>query len=268
MEWRYIIDPKVTLNRYRISEYGVLHDISRNRDVKQQLDKEGYMRTRVVTSDGQEVKYPVHRLVAMAFLPAPGEGQTQVDHIDGNRANNHVSNLRWCTPKENSNYAGTLERRRAAHYKAEDSLKRRVLCENTGEEFTSMTEAAKHFGMSLVSVAQSCKKFAQGKSRRPMKFGKPVMHFRLIEEAPIELKQDTSETLERAALRSNSRAVRCIETGIEYPSASSAARAHGLRCSSVRGSCERNAAGGRQSKAFGTRKCYHFEWATQCVAGA
>jgi len=263
MEWRYIADPKVASNRYRISEYGTLHDVARNRDIKQYPDKEGYMRTRVVTADGQEAKYPVHRLVAMAFLPAPLEGQTHIDHIDGNRSNNHVSNLRWCTPKENNNYAGTVVRKEAAHRIAEASLKRKVLCENTGEEFASMTEAAKHFNISLSAVTQSCRKFAEGKPRRPTKFGKPVMHFRLLEESQGEIIQDTQDTLERAASRSNSRAVRCIETGLEYPSASSAARAHGLRYTTVVGSCNRHAAGSRQSRAFGSRRCYHFTWLGQ-----
>lgn len=45
----------------------------------------------------------VHRLVAQAFLDPPKEeGQCWVDHIDGNRSNNDVSNLRWVTPSENA----------------------------------------------------------------------------------------------------------------------------------------------------------------------
>lgn len=45
----------------------------------------------------------VHRIVAKVFIPNP-ENKREVDHIDGNRHNNAVINLRWSTTKENANY--------------------------------------------------------------------------------------------------------------------------------------------------------------------
>ena len=48
----------------------------------------------------------VHRLVAETFLPRP-LGATDVDHIDGDRTNNSLTNLRWVTHKENCNNPNT-----------------------------------------------------------------------------------------------------------------------------------------------------------------
>jgi hypothetical protein len=47
----------------------------------------------------------IHRLVAMTFIGLPNDEKNQVNHIDGNKYNNHIDNLEWCTSKENMHHA-------------------------------------------------------------------------------------------------------------------------------------------------------------------
>lgn len=60
--------------------------------------------------EGKGRKYFVHRLVLEAFCPI--EGKYEVDHIDGCRTNNRLSNLRWVTSAENKANPIRLERLR------------------------------------------------------------------------------------------------------------------------------------------------------------
>lgn len=65
--------------------------------------KNGYL-VYSLHKDGVHIKILVHRLVAKTFIPNP-ENKPEVNHLDGNKENNHVSNLEWATPSENMKHS-------------------------------------------------------------------------------------------------------------------------------------------------------------------
>lgn len=66
--------------------------------------RNGYKSVRLNIDSIKFKWYTVHRLVASAFCQR-SEGLDQVNHIDGNRQNNHYSNLEWCTQSWNTKHA-------------------------------------------------------------------------------------------------------------------------------------------------------------------
>ena len=72
------------------------------------IDKDGYYRVRLTLANGKRRNFPVHRLVLGMFSPINNMTELQVNHIDGNKHNNTLNNLEWCTSKENIHHAMRL----------------------------------------------------------------------------------------------------------------------------------------------------------------
>ena len=81
------------------------------------LDKHGYCITKLC-KNGNCVPRKVHRLVAKAFLPNPNNWP-QVNHIDGNKQNNAVENLEWCSAAHNIKHAWETGLKNNDHLKGE-----------------------------------------------------------------------------------------------------------------------------------------------------
>ena len=74
-----------------------------NKVLKLRPNYKGYLKTNI-SINGKLKTVFVHRLVAETFLPSSYEN-LQVNHKDGNKLNNHVSNLEWITASENIKHA-------------------------------------------------------------------------------------------------------------------------------------------------------------------
>jgi beta-mannanase len=97
-------------SRYTICRNGNVVNDNTNTVLKGTIANKGYRRYTLQTDEGKKQNMLGHRLVALAFLPNP-EKKQMIDHVDRNKTNNHISNLRWATNSENQINTGLCKRK-------------------------------------------------------------------------------------------------------------------------------------------------------------
>lgn len=92
---------------YAATSCGKIWSYRRKKFLKPEVLENGYLR--VCLSVGSiRNRYRVHRLIAMTYLDMP-EGKCEINHLDGNKQNNCVNNLEWCSHRENiRHYMNTI----------------------------------------------------------------------------------------------------------------------------------------------------------------
>ena len=100
-QWKHIKD----YDKYQISNYGLVRHIQTNRVLKPGIRGDGRFFVILCNDDGHK-SASIHKLVADAFLDKV-ENKPYIDHIDCNRLNNHVVNLRYVNNQENQQNRGS-----------------------------------------------------------------------------------------------------------------------------------------------------------------
>lgn len=88
---------------YEVSDEGRIRNKNTGRILKLDINRYGYLQIKLY-KEGSRQWLSVHRLVAKAFIPNPNN-YPEVDHIDKNRSNANVDNLRWVNHQENIDHS-------------------------------------------------------------------------------------------------------------------------------------------------------------------
>lgn len=173
---------------YTIDTEGNVYSKRKHKYLKQTINKYGYCKV-TLQKDKYKKMYSVHRLVAEVFIPNYNK-LPQVNHIDGNKQNNHVANLEWCTAKHNMNEAvrtglfdncKKIQKENAVennlnkyHILANEVTKKKVAQydkqNNLLNTYKSISEASRKTGITITSISYS----ANGKRKTAGGF---IWHF-------------------------------------------------------------------------------------------
>lgn len=118
--WKPIKDYE---NLYEISNFGVIRKVKTKRPLKVFYRTNGYYTTSLCKNYKVTMIY-LHRVIAETFIPNPNNLPC-INHIDGNKTNNDLSNLEWCSYSDNNRHAyeiGLKNCKKVAQYDIDGNL--------------------------------------------------------------------------------------------------------------------------------------------------
>lgn len=143
--------------RYQVSDFGRVKSLPKRRGrgkgylyaeafLAPSIHHHGYAQVHL-RKNGKGKSIFVHRLVASAFI-SNSEGKEQINHINGDKTDNRLENLEWCTNGENQ-----LHKYRVLGCKP---YGKPVVCLESGETYSSEVAAGKHLGVDSSCIAKCC----------------------------------------------------------------------------------------------------------------
>ena len=93
-------------NNYDITKEGVVINLKTNRKYKGRIKNDGYLAFQTIRNN-KYYCWSIHRLLAIKYIPNPNNYPV-INHIDGNKLNNSIDNLEWCTHSHNTKEAVRL----------------------------------------------------------------------------------------------------------------------------------------------------------------
>lgn len=136
---------------YEVSNLGKVRNMKNGRILKPKLQKNGYL-TYCLSENNKQKRLYLHRIIAIAFIDNPDE-KPCVNHIDENKLNNDLSNLEWCTARENLVH-GTRMKRIAE--KLSQKVIQLDLNGNVLNIFKSMRQAERETGVFASNISSCC----------------------------------------------------------------------------------------------------------------
>lgn len=159
---------------YKISNCGRIKSLLRFNNMSKDNTMRGYYRKEKILKpsannsdylyiflckNGKKTMKTIHRLVAETFIPNPNNYE-QVNHIDGNKQNNRMDNLEWCTRKHNMQEAfriGLVKRPRGAKHPLSMRVNQYDLSGNLIKEWGCLKEIERELNFGHSNISNCCK---------------------------------------------------------------------------------------------------------------
>ena len=160
-KWKFV-DGFIGL--YQISSFGrvVSYHNGKQKILKPSINKTGY-KVVILYKATKYKSFLVHRLVAKAFIDNP-KNKPHINHKDCVPVNCHISNLEWCTHKENMEYAKKLNRLKGGNNSnmmgGNQRTAKSVTAFKNGIKigiYPSMKKAGIHLGINVSNISDCCR---------------------------------------------------------------------------------------------------------------